>query len=560
MPQRTKIAYFSMEIGLEEEIPTYAGGLGLLAGDTIRAAADLRVPMIGVTLLHRRGYFFQRLDGAGRQSEEPTNWVVEDHLVDTGARVEVTVEGRRVSIRVWRFEVGSSDFVVPVLLLDTDLPENTAEDRALTHYLYGGDSRYRLCQEVVLGIGGIRALRALGYRVLERFHLNEGHAALLTLELLREQRDAAGRSRFEPADFDAVREMCVFTTHTPIAAGHDQFPLDLAERVLGGREACGLRDPVCHEGRLNMTYLALTLSHYINGVAKRHGEISRHMFANYPIDSITNGVHATTWVCPSFAALYDQQIPGWRGDNFSLRYALKLGRDELWSAHRQAKRELVEFVNRETNAGFDVDLLTIGFARRATAYKRPQLVFEDLDRLRRLSRELGRLQFVFAGKAHPADEEGKQAIQRLFAVSRELRGEIPVVYLPNYDIRIARLLTAGVDLWLNTPQPPLEASGTSGMKAALNGVPSLSVLDGWWLEGCIEGVTGWAIDGATALDESRSHDAAALYDKLERAIIPSFYHDRSRYIEVMRHAIALNGSFFNTQRMLLQYAQKAYLC
>jgi starch phosphorylase len=310
------IAYFSMEIGLHPAVPTYAGGLGMLAGDTVRSAADLHVPMVGVTLLHRKGYFFQRLDASGWQSEEEVQWVVDDYLRDTGARTEVSIEGRTVHLRAWQYDVtGQDSFVVPVYLLDTDLPENAGWDRTLTHYLYGGDEMYRLCQEVVLGIGGVRLLRVLGYSALERFHMNEGHAALLTIELLREVRQQSGRTCIAPADLDAVRRQCVFTTHTPVPAGHDRFALDLVERVLGDRQECGIQDSICHENRLNMTYLALSLSHYINGVAKRHGEVSRHMFAAYRIDAITNGVHVTTWVAPAFASLFDRHMPGWRQDN-----------------------------------------------------------------------------------------------------------------------------------------------------------------------------------------------------------------------------------------------------
>lgn len=558
MAAERKIAYFSMEIGLHPDIPTYAGGLGVLAGDAIRSAADLRLPMVAVSLLHRKGYFFQRLDSSGWQTQEPVHWVVDDFLKDSQARVTVEIEGRPVVVRAWQYDVGRKGFVVPVLLLDTNLEPNSPWDRKLTDQLYGGDEVYRLCQEMVLGIGGVRMLRALGYNGLEKFHMNEGHAALLTLELLREHRDACGRSNFEPEDMEAVRKQCVFTTHTPVAAGHDKFPLELAERIIGNRKASGICDPVCHEGRLNMTYLALTMSHFVNGVAKKHGETSRHMFAQYDIDSITNGVHAETWVSSAFSDLFDRHIPGWREDNFSLRNALNIEDNQIWSAHQLAKRALVEYVNRFANVGFDYDVLTIGFARRATAYKRACLIFEDLDRLRQIVRNAGRLQIAFAGKAHSHDDDGKRMIQRVMQVASELGDELPIAYLPNYDMRMARTLTSGADLWLNTPQPPLEASGTSGMKAALNGVPSLSILDGWWCEGCIEGKTGWAI-GEEGIASNRLQDANSLYDKLERHIVPVFYGDRELYIKVMRQAIALNGSFFNTQRMVQQYVQKAYL-
>jgi starch phosphorylase len=311
-----------------------------------------------------------------------------------------------------------------------------------------------------------------------------------------------------------------------------------------------------------MTFLALNLSGYINGVAKRHGEVSRHLFARYAIDAITNGVHAATWVSPPFVELFDQYIRGWKEDNFDLRYALSIPRERLWSAHQRAKKRLVEFANRQVNAGLDVDVFTLGFARRMTAYKRPDLIFSDIERLRRLPDTAGPLQIVFGGKAHPQDRDGKELIRRIHRFRDLLADRIRVAYLPNYDIDIARMVTSGVDLWLNTPQPPMEASGTSGMKAALNGVPSLSVLDGWWIEGCIEGVTGWSFGDRTESPQpvgDPTQDARSLYDKLEGVIGPMFYRDRSAYLEIMQFVIALNGSFFNTHRMIQQYALKAYL-
>jgi starch phosphorylase len=556
------IAYFSMEIALEEGMPTYSGGLGVLAGDTIRAAADLKVPMVGITLLHRKGYFYQRLDAHGRQSEEPVNWVVEDFLVELPQRVAVVIEGRTVQVRAWRYAVpGPGEFNVPVYFLDTDLCDNDGWDRTLTHFLYGGDRRYRLAQEVILGVGGARMLRALHHGAIQRFHMNEGHSSLLALELLDEEAAGAGRETLSREDVAAVREKCVFTTHTPIAAGHDQFPMDLVKKVLGRHEVEEMKDVFCCGDLLNMTYLALNLSHYVNGVAKKHGEISRHMFAGYNIDAITNGVHAASWAAESFLRLYDQYIPGWRQDSFSLRYALSIPKQEIWHAHAQAKQTLIRFVNRETNVGMDVDVLTLGFARRAAAYKRGDLIFTDQQRLQEIATKGGGLQLIYAGKAHPADAAGKELIQRIFNAKETLRDKIKIAYLENYSIEIGRMMTAGVDVWLNTPEPPLEASGTSGMKASINGVPSLSILDGWWIEGCIEGLTGWAIGstmprlGGAA---ERTADAMSLYDKLGGTIVPLFYEDKNGFIDVMRHAVALNGSFFNTHRMLQQYVLKAY--
>lgn len=561
---RRTIAYFSMEIALVAGMPTYSGGLGVLAGDTIRSAADLRLPMVCVTLLHRKGYFYQRIDAQGVQREEPVQWIVEDFLEEMPQRASVAIEGRTVTLRAWRYEVvGNSQFRVPVYFLDTDLPENSPSDRSLTHFLYGGDQRYRLCQEIVLGIGGIRMLRALGYEELSRFHMNEGHSSLLTLELLDEEASRLGKSLITLEEVDAVRKKCIFTTHTPVAAGHDQFPMELVTQVLGRREPFSeLKNILCCEGLLNLTYLALNLSRYVNGVAKRHGEISRLMFAGYNIDAITNGVHAATWVSVPFQSLYDQYIPDWKHDNFSLRYAISIPKQEIWKAHLQSKKDLLYVVNQRTNAGMDKDILTIGFARRATTYKRGELLFTEIGRLKKMVSKAGPLQVIYAGKAHPRDAGGKEIIRQIFQAAEALKKEVRIAYLENYDMELGRLMTSGVDLWLNTPLPPMEASGTSGMKAALNGVPSLSTLDGWWIEGHIEGVTGWSIGENSREPREKqdpSKDAGALYEKLEEVILPLFYRQQDHYIDVMRNAISLNGSFFNTQRMVQQYVLNAYL-
>jgi starch phosphorylase len=449
---------------------------------------------------------------------------------------------------------------VPIYFLDTDLPENTAGDRTFTDVLYGGDERYRLCQEIVLGIGGVRMLRALGYQQIDRFHMNEGHSGLLVMELLMEQARAGGRTAVSADDVAAIRQRCIFTTHTPVPAGHDQFPMDAAVGILGESPMVALSHLCCHEGMLNLTYLALNFSHYINGVAMRHGEVSRAMFGGYAIDAITNGAHAATWAAEEFHELFDRHIPSWRRDNFSLRYALSISREEIWQAHAGAKGHLIERIAVDTGRRFDPNAFTIGVARRATAYKRADLLFHDIERLKRIATAAGPLQIIYAGKAHPHDEAGKQVIERVFQASKAVGSQITIIYLPNYDMTLGTLLASGVDLWLNTPQPPFEASGTSGMKAALNGVPSLSVLDGWWIEGCIEGVTGWAIgeDSRSVQGDGSAADASSMYDKLEQAILPLFHQDHHGYTEVMRHAIALNGSFFNSHRTVEEYALKAY--
>jgi starch phosphorylase len=554
------IAYFSMEVGLEPAMPTYSGGLGVLAGDTLRAAADLGVPMVGVTLLHRKGYFRQHLDAQGNQSESPALWSPEELLTPVPAHVTVTLEGRRVHVHGWRYMVrGLSDRAVPVYFLDTLLPENTPWDQTLTDHLYGGDERYRLAQEVVLGFGGIALLRALGYETIRCYHMNEGHAALLTLALLEELAGGRGLRAVSEADREAIRRQCVFTTHTPVPAGQDKFPVELVRQVLGEERTTFLEaNGCCLDGMLNMTYLGLVFSHYINGVAMRHGEISQNMFPNYPVNSITNGVHAATWTSPPFSKLFDRHIPEWRRDNLYLRYAVGIPLEEIRQAHEEAKEDLLSEVERRTGVRLDPTVMTVGFARRATAYKRADFLFSDLNRLREVVRAAGPMQVIYAGKAHPRDEGGKALIRRVFEAAAALADTMKVVYLEEYDLELARYMVAGVDLWLNTPQKPYEASGTSGMKAALNGVPSLSVLDGWWIEGHVEGVTGWSIGDSWEPESDPSREVASLYAKLEQVILPMFYHRPEEYLRVMRSAIALNGSFFNAQRMLRQYMHNAY--
>ena len=541
--------------------PTYSGGLGVLAGDTLKTCADLHVPVVGVTLLYRKGYFEQSLDRQGGQQERPAEWNPSYYLEPLAETVNVEVERRTVRVGAWRHDiVGSSGYVVPLFLLDTDVDSNPDEDRALTDFLYGGDERYRLAQEIVLGIGGVRMLRALGYTGVEKFHMNEGHAALLILELLK------GRGEASPAEFDfeGVRNRCVFTTHTPVPAGHDRFPYDLVRRVLPEMVPFDVLRMLGGEDRLNMTLLGLNLSRYVNGVAKRHEEVARGMFPGYPIGYVTNGVHSRTWTSDGFKALYDRRVPSWGNDPAMLRQAVGIPGDEVWAAHAEAKSRLLSLVKERTGIALDTDTLTVGFARRATAYKRADLIFTSVNRLLEVARRAGPLQLVFAGKAHPKDYDGKEVIRRVVTAAEQLGEQLPVVYLENYDMEIARLLVAGVDLWLNTPQRPLEASGTSGMKAAHNGVPSFSVLDGWWVEGHVEGLTGWSIgpsDAGPAEDSERANtrDADDLYRKLENVIAPTYYRDHVRWVEIMRHTVALNASYFNTHRMLQQYVTNAYL-
>ena len=547
-----------MEIALSPEMPTYSGGLGVLAGDTIRSAADAGIPMVGITLLHRKGYFLQKISKEGIQFEYPSPWEIEKKLVELSPQVFVELYDRVVHIRGWRWDYCGLQGKIPVFFLDTRLAHNNEEDQKLTDYLYGGAPHYRLCQEIVLGIGGVRLLRALGYNSIERFHMNEGHSSLLAVELLREEMDRMQVSEVTPLILDRVRKRCVFTTHTPIPAGHDQFDKQMVEEVMCDTRILESAHLFSQGKTLNLTSVGFELSHFINGVGKRHGEVTRQLFPNYSIEAITNGVHAATWVSSAFRDLFSRYIPRWESDNASLRYILNVPLEEIWMAHQSAKRELLSFVCQHAKRELREDIFTIGFGRRITAYKRPLLLFADHERLRAIAKLNGGLQIIYGGKAHPRDYSGKGIIEELIRRGEKEESDIQFVFLENYGMETARKMTAGVDLWLNTPEPPQEASGTSGMKAALNGVPSLSVLDGWWLEGCIEGRTGWAI-GTRQIEHGGIYwDATDLYQKLEDVIMPLFHNQRDEFIDVMRHAIALNGSFFTTERMLTSYIAKAY--
>jgi starch phosphorylase len=554
-----------MEIALASTIPTYSGGLGVLAGDTLRAAADLGLPLVGVTLVHRAGYFAQTIDQNGRQHEGPVQWEPSQFLAPTGASTSLAVQGGEVRLTAWRYDIrGAGGHVVPVFLLDADVEGNDPPDRRLTDALYGGDHRYRLCQELILGVGGVRMLRALGYADVHRYHMNEGHSSLLTAELLRERGTADDRAIDDPQEVNWVRERCCFTTHTPVAAGHDKFELDMVREVVGGLQVLA-RSPLFVKDRLlDTTHAAMNLSAYTNAVSKKHGEVARAMFPGRAIDSITNGVHPGTWAGPHMGALLDRAAPGWRGDGELMARAESVSAAEVAAAHQSAKSEMMQRVNSVTGGGFDDRAFTIGCARRATPYKRLDLILSDPQRLRAMAAAHGPIQLVFAGKAHPRDGGGKDLIASIIHKGETLRkpgaGEVRVAFLPGYDMDLARLLVSGADIWLNTPIRPLEASGTSGMKAAMNGVPSLSVPDGWWIEGCEEGVTGWAVDGDQALEGSEQwrRDAASLYEKLERVILPLYRAGPEAFGQVRKAAVVRNGARFNTHRLVREYQLKAW--
>jgi starch phosphorylase len=547
-----RVAYFSMEIGMKSDMPTYSGGLGVLAGDTVRSSADLGIPLVAITLVSKKGYLKQKIMSDGRQLESPEEWEPSKFMKLLPTTVTVKIGGRDVKVGVWVYDQESlTGGIVPVLFLTTDVKGNVEEDREITDFLYGGDEIYRLKQEIVLGMGGVKILEALNINV-KKYHMNEGHSSLLTLEPLKRNEMNSGK----------VKNLCVFTTHTPAEAAFDKFSYDLVLEVLGSEVPQEVLKKYGGSDRLNMTLLALNLSKYTNGVTEAHMEYSRKLFPGYHIREITNGVHSYTWTCQHFRELFDRHIPGWANEPELLVRVDAIPNEELWGAHVKAKKELLDFIRQRTGKGMDIDALTLGFARRATEYKRGTLIFSDLNKLREATRQ-GRIQLVFAGKAHPKDELGKKMIEDLFGYIDRLKNEIDIAYLENYNMEMSAKLTSGVDVWLNTPLPPYEASGTSGMKAAHNGVINFSILDGWWIEGCVEGITGWGIglapDQAVSEEEKRNRELADLYGKLEYLIVPKFYEGRDNWISLMRNSIGKVAYYFNSHRMMRRYATDAYL-
>lgn len=554
MTKPLTVAYFTMEIAPPADMPTFAGGLGILAGDLMQSCADLAVPTACVTICWKHGYLHQTLRTDGSQTYEQTEWNPSTYMTKVPETVTVKMEGRDVIVGAWKYDLRPMDpehgAVVPVVFLDTDLPENEERDRDITKHLYGGDQAMRVRQELVLGVGGIKMLRALGVNDVGTYHMNEGHCAFLTLELLRER----GFNDME------VKKSCAFTTHTPVKAGHDVFPYDMAWGICGDILPWHIKK-LAGEDALSMTQLAMTMSRYTCGVSQVHGKVARDMLQNSAVDAITNGVHHARWTEHHLQELFDKHIPGWREDPSLLgKKAGDLPDAELWTAHQAAKKRLLDEVRERTGEQFDVDTLTIVSARRVVPYKRPELLYTNLERLREIGG--GKLQIIHAGNAHPHDQFSQDVIRRMIERSKTLRDSIKITYLPNYNPTLAELLVSGADVWLNTPTRLMEASGTSGMKACLNGALNLSTLDGWWIEGyAMDPRAGWRIGPlASALppDDTRLIDAEDLYTLLQYQIIPEYeYPGRERWIHRMKQSIALMG-YFNSHRCIREYIEKAW--
>ncbi len=541
------IAYISAEFGLRASLPTYSGGLGVLAGDHVKAAADAGLPLVGISLYYNQGYGLQRVDVHGEQHLDFPQCPPDAVLTDSGVRLTLRLSGIDVQAHAWRFDqVGRGGHVVPVYFLDTMLPENPPQWRDVSRMLYGGDHSNRLRQEAVLGIGAYALMKAIGWQGELRAHLNEGHTAFFACAMLKDL-----------GDRDEVRRRVHFTTHTPVPAGHDIFGLSDVLRVVGEHVPAQIAR-LGGEQRVSMSELASQLAISCNGVSEINARVARDIFPTREVDGLTNGVHFDTWVKPCIGRLFDDYAPGWR-DDADLLVALKDCKDANFlkafdETRASAKRDLIEYTNAQTQLGMREDVLTLGFARRMAPYKRATLIFSDLERL--MAFGSGRVQVIFAGKAHPNDVNGRALVTELVKRSRELRGRLNVAFLPNYNMWLGGMLTAGVDIWLNNPIRPLEACGTSGMKAALNGVPNFSVLDGWWAEGCAHGKNGWAIgDGEEHRDDLR--DADALYRVLGEQILPMWEADPSLFREVRLRAIA-TAPRFSAARMVHAYDERYY--
>jgi starch phosphorylase len=545
MEQQYDIAYFSAEIGISSSLPTYSGGLGVLAGDHIKASGDIGLNMCAITLLYREGYFKQRIDEEGIQTETYPRFDPYPLLKKLDVRFTLRLRARDVWIQVYRFDyVGHGGHAVPIYFLDTDVEENIKDDRIISQRLYSGNKDHRILQEAILGFGGTKLLDELGQNDIKKYHMNEGHCSFLVLHLLE---------KFN-GDMEKVKSLCHFTTHTPVPAGHDHFSESRVKKLLRGLLPENLKLPsLVQNGRLHMTELGLYFSGTANGVSALHGDVAQDQFPWSNIDFITNGVHHSYWMGSPFKRVYDQYVPEWRANPECLLKIDDIADDVIWNAHQERKQYLLGYANSQVSKALDGDTLTIGFARRAATYKRAQLLFHDMDRLESLGAE--KIQVIFSGKAHPKDHEGKEVIRQIVSKSKAMFGKVKIIYLENYNMWLGRMITSGVDVWLNTPLRPNEASGTSGMKATLNGVLNLSVLDGWWAEGCKNGVNGWAVGDPEHPDDEK--DADHLYFVLENSVIPTFYNDRNKWISMMKEAIK-TGVDFTAHRMIMEYNQKFY--
>ncbi|MHB8903534.1 MAG: alpha-glucan family phosphorylase [Patescibacteria group bacterium] len=550
--KKTKVAYFSMEIALENDLKTYAGGLGVLAGDLLRAASELNFPMVGITLLNPRGYLKQKINIFGNQVPQAENKFDYRKFKKLKPIIEISIGQDIVKVNIWQYCLKSDrGIIIPVYFLDTNHKDNSRRNRKISNYLYNDNRTYRLKQEIILGRGGVKLLNIIGYQNIQKIHLNEGHGSLAGLELLTETKG----NNFN-AKLKAVRDKCVFTTHTSIPDSQEVF--SYSDFIKRQPDFPAELKFLIHGDKINFTLLGFYFSSYANAVSRKHQEIVSKLYPLNNINSNTNGVSSIYWTSEEFKKLYDKYIFNWRVDNSLLKNAFKVPLSEINSAHQKNKNALINYVNKVSGAKLKPDVFTIVYARRFVAYKRPLFLFNDISQLLKINQAVGKIQLIYSGKAHRTDKEGKKIIKNLFNLRKLLKGKIELVFVENYDLDKAKLLVSGADLWLNTPLPFNEASGTSGMKAAHNGVPQLSTLDGWWPEGYRENKTGWAISEKEIRGKNGVRNENNLYSLLADQIIPLYYNKKNKWLEIMRNTISLNAAYFNSQRNLKQYIKEAY--
>ena len=545
MKNQFEIAYFSAEIGISSSLPTYSGGLGVLAGDHIKAAGDIGINMCAITLLYKEGYFKQRVDEKGIQTETYPRFDPDPLLKKTKIKFTLKLRERNIWVQVYRFDyIGQNGSEIPIYFLDTDVEENLKNDRTISLRLYSGDKDHRILQEAVLGFGGMKLLDSLKQNKIKKYHMNEGHCSFLVLSLYE---------KFS-GNIEVVKSKCHFTTHTPVPAGHDHFSVKRVKNLLSDLIPDELELPsLIQKGRLHMTELGLSFSQSANGVSRLHGKVAQNQFPWTDIGYITNGVHHSYWMSSPLKRIFNKYIPNWKKDPELLLKVDNIPDNELWDAHKKRKIYLLGYANSLLGSALDMNTLTIGFARRSATYKRAQLIFNDLDRLESIGK--GKIQIIFSGKAHPNDYDGKMLIHQIIKKSKLMFGKVKIIFLENYNMWLGRIITSGVDVWLNTPLRPNEASGTSGMKATLNGIPNLSVLDGWWDEGCKDTINGWAVGDPKSPDDNK--DADHLYSILEDKVIPTFYNDRGKWVYMMKESIK-TGIRFTAHRMIKEYDRKYY--
>jgi glycogen phosphorylase len=543
------IAFVTMEFGLDNNMNTYCGGLGILSGDIIKSATDMSVRMTGITILYKNGWFKQSIDDKGYQVATSDTWDYQKYLTDTNLTFTINIHNESVKVKLWEYTWTSniSGFSNTIYFVDTDVDGNSDLIKQASNKIYHTDKSIWYCQEILLALSTIEVNKILNLKI-DIYHLNESHAACLALALYDEVKD-----------WNKVRQSLVFTTHTPLEAAHQKFNIDDLKNYLPSKYVEYIPKELIVNSEINFTKLSLFASKFSNAVAKRHEEVSDKMYPEFSLDHVTNGVHIDTWVCSGLGMIYDKYLTGWKNDPNILRQIGVVPDEEIESNHHKNKINLCDYVNDKYHKNLDPNIFTIGFARRTVGYKRADMILTQLERLKTIAKKYNKIQIIFSGKAYPTDDEGIKLIKSLVDASKIIDPYLNIVFIEDYDMAIAKKMVLGVDLWLNNPIPPLEASGTSGMKASLNGIPNFSILDGWWVEGHLEGITGWSIGEDLCVgDVCKLIEIEDLYSKLENQIYHA-WNDKAKWARMRKTCIALNGTYFNTYRVVQEYILKGYL-